>query len=62
MLENDLKIRNQFASKIINKVKKINDDIKLLSKVDNQLLKNINKKGGNIENFHINKIGVLYLH
>lgn len=57
MLENDLKIRNQFASKIINKVKKINDDIKLLSKVDNQLLKNINKKGGNIENFHINKIG-----
>ena len=57
MLENDLKIRNQFASKIINKVKKINDDIKLLSKVDKQLLKNINKKGGDIENFNINKIG-----
>ena len=57
MLENDLNMRNQFASKIIDKVKKINDDIKLLSKVDKQLLKNINKKGGNIENFHINKIG-----
>ena len=57
MLENDLNMRNQFASKIIDKVKKINDDIKLLSKVDKQLLKNINKKVGNIENFHINKIG-----
>jgi hypothetical protein len=42
MSEKNLKIRNKFVDKIINKIEKINDDIKLLSKVDKKLFKNEN--------------------
>jgi hypothetical protein len=46
MSEKNLNIRNQFANKIINKIEKLNNDIKLLAKVDKKLSNGNNQIGG----------------
>lgn len=46
MSEKNLKIRNQFANKLIIKIEKLNNDIKLLAKVDKKLSNGNNQIGG----------------
>jgi hypothetical protein len=46
MLENDLQIRTKFINKFITKIKDLNDNFILLSKVDKKILKKMNNQIG----------------
>ena len=47
MIEKNLEIRDKFINKLIIKIKNLNNDIILLSKVDEKICENIiNQKGG----------------
>jgi hypothetical protein len=54
MLENDLRIRSKFISKLITKIEDLNNNFILLSKVDNKILKKMNNQIGREMN---NQIG-----
>ena len=47
MLENSLKSRNKFVSKVVDKINSLKDDLNLLYKVDKKISKNILKNGNN---------------
>jgi hypothetical protein len=55
MSENSLEIRNKFINKINNKIKDLNDNITLLSKVDNKIFKNTNSQYGGNNQFQMIK-------
>jgi hypothetical protein len=54
MLENDLRIRSKFISKLITKIEDLNNNFILLSKVDKKILKKMNNQIGREMN---NQIG-----
>ena len=55
MSENSLEIRNKFINKINNKIKDLNENITLLSKVDNKIFKNTNSQYGGNNQFQMIK-------